>query len=316
VCAHTTRTQHARSGGQRYALRERIVYIGPAPPPPSPPPAPWYDAPPAPARPSWLGSAAPPGFQEEHTLRLPMQGTSTPLWDSLTFDPFFKLVWIGLDGDGLAFLDTKVSFMQLRWHQSLKANHVTIIPDGQGWVSSVADAAAVLINTWLSPGDELMRVPLGIGARASAYDSATSSAAFVLTNGSVTVLASPSGARRGTVDLRARGARASEHALQSPRCDGAGNVYVAMPYDNKIAKINLRTSPPTLVTTWNTRPCFYPTGMDIDVANGRLFVGCAVRSAHHNLSRGVRISHVHALAPAPASAPGRGGAHAGGAGHG
>jgi hypothetical protein len=232
-----THTTHARSGGQRYALRERIVYIGPAPPPPSPPQAPWYDAPPAPARPTWLGSAAPPGFQEEHLLRLPMQGTSTPLWDSLTFDPFFKLLWIGLDGDGLAFVDTKVSFMQLRWHQSLKANHVTIIPDGMGWVSSVADSAAVLINTWLSAGDEIKRVPLGVGARASAYDGATSTISFVLTNGSVAVLASPSGARRGMVDLRARGARASEHALQSPRSDGAGNLYVAMPYDNKARAI-------------------------------------------------------------------------------
>ncbi len=43
----------------------------------------------------------------------------------------------------------------------------------------------------------------------------------------------------------------------------------------QVAKIDLRTR--TVAALWDTRPCLYPTGMDIDLDNHRLFLGCAVR---------------------------------------
>jgi hypothetical protein len=221
-----------RSGGQWHALRVKIVFVGPAPPPPAPPPAPWYDAPPAPERPAWLTAGA-PGFKEDHLLRLPSQAVSTPLWADMTFDALSKILWVALEGDGLAYVNTNHNFLQLVWLQGLRGNHLGIVPDGNGWLSSVADQAAIRVNTWLDPGRELKRVPLGAGARASAYDGATRTVAFTLTNGSVAVLDDASGRVLGGVVLRAANSRGVTHALQSPRTDNNGNLYVALPFDNK-----------------------------------------------------------------------------------
>jgi hypothetical protein len=261
-----------------------------------------------------------------------MQAISTPLWDAVTFDPLTRITWLGLEGDGLAYVDTKSSFMQLRWLQNLRANHLTIVADGMGWLSSVPDKAAVRINTWLNPGQELLRVPFEAGARASAVCGLTGTVSFVLTNGSVAVLNSASGAPVGAVRLTTAGGAAAAHALQSPCTDGEGNLFVAMPYDNKarapncpgtpstagcshashiaqVAKINLRApGGPAVAALWDTRPCFYPTGMAIDIANDRLFVGCAVRPAHRqsSCSAALMLSRAHAGCCC---------AHAGGAGH-
>ena len=268
----------------------------PGPPAPESPPAPWVDAPPSPPRPDWVTSAA-PAFEEVRALKMPV-GHSTPSWDSITFDPFFKICWLALDGDGFAYVDMKHSFFyQLIWLPDLRGNHITMVSDGQAWVSSVPDQAAILINAWTSLGVEMKRVPLGAGARASAFDSGSNRMAFALTNGSVAVLDSPSGQLRGCVMLRPPTASFSDHALQSPRMGNGGFLYVAMPYDNKaralaacpalqagltctaqqVAKVDMRSTPPKLVSLWDTRPCVLPTGMDIDLRNNRIFVGCAVR---------------------------------------
>jgi DNA-binding beta-propeller fold protein YncE len=54
--------------------------------------------------------------------------------------------------------------------------------------------------------------------------------------------------------------------------DGEGNLFMALRDRNSVAKIDARAR--KLVAEWKTEGCEQPTGIDLDKANQRIFVGC------------------------------------------
>src|SRR5574337_124460 len=60
--------------------------------------------------------------------------------------------------------------------------------------------------------------------------------------------------------------------LESPTADGQGNLFVAQRDKNSVIRIDARQRKVT--AEWKAAGCDEPTGLGMDVANKRLFVGC------------------------------------------
>jgi DNA-binding beta-propeller fold protein YncE len=73
-------------------------------------------------------------------------------------------------------------------------------------------------------------------------------------------------------DAKAEGEIALPGAPETPVSDGKGHVYINLEDKAQIAVVDMRTR--KVVTTWNLAGCVEPTGLAMDLANGKLFSGC------------------------------------------
>ncbi|MDB5448086.1 MAG: hypothetical protein JWQ97_3403, partial [Phenylobacterium sp.] len=122
----------------------------------------------------------------------------------------------------------------------------------------------------LSTLQTLARVKLGEGADAAFYEPATGQVAFTLGDTQELVLLDARTAKpTGRVHMNAE-------ELEAVASDGQGFLYVNERDKNAVGKVDARRH--TLVAEWPVAGCEAPTGIAMDRAAGRLFIGC--RGAH------------------------------------
>jgi DNA-binding beta-propeller fold protein YncE len=111
----------------------------------------------------------------------------------------------------------------------------------------------------------IARIPTGSKPDAVLYD-AFSRRVFVANNdgASLTVVDPASQKAVGTVALAG--------APETVQSDGAGKLYVNLEDTNQVQVVDARTL--KVLATWSLAPHATPTGMAIDAAHNRLFVGC------------------------------------------
>lgn len=158
---------------------------------------------------------------------------------------------------------------------------VAIAPEfGRGFTSNGKSGASTMFDpATLKP---LATIKTGDGPDSIIYDPA-SRRVFTFNGHSsdATAIDVSSGAAVGTVPLGGR----PEFAA----ADGKGRVYVNLEDKSAVAVIDSLTL--SVTAQWNLSPCVEPSGMAMDTANRRLFIGCANKMmAVVNADNGVVIS--------------------------
>ena len=193
----------------------------------------------------------------------PLKGAH-PNWDYLTFDPARSRLFIGRREGGVTVYDVKRRQVIGAIQNSGGANIAALVPTvGRGYTAN-ADGSTTVFD--LATLKTLSRTKLGEGADAAFFEPATGQLAFTM------------GDTRQLTFIDAATARVTGHVvldaeeIEGVTADGRGFLYVAERDRNRVAKIDARTH--ALVAEWPVAGCEMPTGMALDAANGRVFVGC------------------------------------------
>ncbi len=212
--------------------------------------------------------AAAPGQAPARVYRLdkavPFKGKA-PGWDYLTLDPRTGRLFIGRRADGVTVYDTRRGQVLTAIARSEKANGVALVPEfDRGYTANGDGTTTVFV---LSTLKTLARVKLGDSADAAFYDSF--SKRVIVTRGDdhrLSFLDARTG--RPTGDLKL-----DSDQLEAVALDGHGGVFVAERDRNSVAKVDPVKL--TLIAEWSIGGgCVSPTGMAMDAANQRLFIGC------------------------------------------
>jgi DNA-binding beta-propeller fold protein YncE len=185
-------------------------------------------------------------------------------WDYVTVDPDARRVYVShatevdvLDADSGAIVG-KIA--------ELKGVHgIAIAPEfSRGFISNGQSGTITIFDTKTlkKVNDEL---PAGKNPDSIVYDPATQRIfAFNGGNSSATVIDAELGSIVGTVTLQGK----PEFAA----ADGANAMYVNIEDKSAIARIDTRKL--LVEQVWKLAPCEEPSGMAMDRASRRLFVGC------------------------------------------
>jgi DNA-binding beta-propeller fold protein YncE len=144
------------------------------------------------------------------------------------------------------------------------ANVAALVPEvGRGYTAN-DDGSTTIFD--LATLKTLMRQKLGDGADAAFYEPATKQLAFTMGDSQQLTFTDAASAKvTGHVHIDAK-------ELEGVAVDGQGLLYVAERDTKRVAKVDARRH--ALVAEWDVPNCAQPTGMAIDAAHGRLFVGC------------------------------------------
>jgi DNA-binding beta-propeller fold protein YncE len=141
---------------------------------------------------------------------------------------------------------------------------VAIAPDlGRGFASDGGDNTVTVFD--LASLKTMARLPVGTKPDGIVYDP-VSHRAFAFNGGSndATAIDGVTGTIAGTVALGGR--------PEFPAADGQGNIFVNIEDKSEIVEFDSRTL--AIENRWPLAPCEEPSGLAIDAAHGRLFVGC------------------------------------------
>ncbi len=212
-----------------------------------------------PARARAAEAGAESGYRLIKTMPLPGGG----FWDYLTADSAARRLYVTRGTEVLAVdMDSLTVTGRIT---GLKGVHgVALAPElGKGFISDgKADSVVIFDPATLKKTGE---VKAGQGPDAIAYDPASRRVfAFNGHSGDCTVIDAAKGTALKELPLPGR--------PETGAADGKGRVYVNLEDKSKIAVIDSLAMEVT--AQWNLAPCEEPSGMGIDAAGGRLFVGC------------------------------------------
>lgn len=187
-----------------------------------------------------------------------------PGWDYLTMDSLRGYLFIGRRAAGVSVYDIKARKEVRKIDNSEGANIATLVPSvGRGYTAN-GDGSTTVFD--LKTLNTLDRIKLGDGADAAFFDAATSQVVFTMGDTQqLTFIDAATGKVTGHVKTEA-----SE--LEGVAPDGQGNLFVAERDVNRVAVVNAKTH--VMTTEWLLPGCEQPTGMALDHADHRLFVGC------------------------------------------
>lgn len=210
--------------------------------------------------------AAPaPGYRLESAVVL--KGAS-PSWDYLTIDPVHGHLFIGRRSAGVIVYDTITHKLVGTIDNSGGANIARLAPDLDRGFTANEDGSTTIFQ--ISNLKTLGRVKLGPAADAAFFEPVTGQVVYTLGDSHELVfLDARTAAITGRVTIAA-------DELEAAVADGRGYLYVNERDRNRIAKVDARSH--KVVAEWPTTGCDMPTGLDIDAASRRLFVGC--KGAH------------------------------------
>jgi DNA-binding beta-propeller fold protein YncE len=193
----------------------------------------------------------------------PLKGAH-PAWDYLTFDPARSYLFIGRRAGGVTVFDVRKRRIVGDIQSSAGANIAALVPTvGRGYTAN-DDGSTTVFD--LASLKTLARIKLGEAADAAFFEPATSQVVFTM------------GDTRQLTFIDAATARVTGHVvldageIEGVAVDGRGFLYVAERDRNRVAKVDARTH--ALVAEWPVAGCEMPTGMALDAASGRVFVGC------------------------------------------
>ena len=208
---------------------------------------------------------AAPGYRLESAVTL--KGAS-PAWDYLAVDPARSYLFVARRGAGVTVYDTKAGQPVTTIADSAGANIAALVPDADRGYTANEDGSTTVFK--LSSLQTLQRVKLGEAADAAFYEPATGQVVFTLGDTHELVLLDAKTARQtARVHMNAE-------ELEAVATDGQGFIYVNERDKNAVGKVDARRH--ALVAEWPLAGCEAPTGIAMDRAAGRLFIGC--RGAH------------------------------------
>jgi DNA-binding beta-propeller fold protein YncE len=206
-------------------------------------------------------SAAEPVYRLDRAI--PLKGAQ-PAWDYLTFDAARGYLFIGRRAAGVTVYDVRKNRLVGQIANSEGANIATLAPQaGRGYTAN-ADGTTTIFD--LSTLKTLSRAKIGESADAVFYDPATGQLAFTMGDQQkIAFVDAATGKPTGETHLDAE-------EIEGVAPDGQGLLYAAERDKDRVARIDARTH--ALLGEWPLAGCAMPTGVAIDPAHKRLFVGC------------------------------------------
>ena len=187
-----------------------------------------------------------------------------PSWDYLTFDASRSYLFLGRRAAGVTVYDVAAHKVVGQVEHSEGANAATLAPEfGRGYTAN-GDGTSTVFD--LATFKAIDRIKLGGTADAAFYDPATKQMAF--TRGDEHELTFVD-AKMGTVTGRLH---MEAEELEGVAPDGRGGLYVIERDLAKIAKVDAAAH--KVVAEWPIAKCELPTGLAMDRAANRLFIGC------------------------------------------
>lgn len=188
-------------------------------------------------------------------------------WDGVSLDPVKSRLYIGLRKEGLQVFDLKTKKVVKTIAGTEGSSGGTLIPDFDLGISNNAPGSITPFK--LSTGKAAAPIAMGGELEDSVFDPATKRLVVKMgATGDATelaVLEVPSLKKIGTVKVPSK-------RLDGSAVDGQGNLFIDARDKNAVFRIDMKTLQVT--AEWKIDGCEVPSGMDIDPANKRLFVGC------------------------------------------
>jgi len=209
---------------------------------------------------SFILAAEAPGYKVSQKLGIGGEGG----WDYVTVDPAARRVYVS-HATKVVVLDADGGNVVGEIPDTPGVHGIALAPElNRGFVSNGRSSTITIFDMKTLKRIEDVK-STGENPDAILYDPASRRVlAFNGRTGNATVLDASSGKVEGTISLAGK----PEFAAS----DGAGRVFVNIEDKSTIAQIDPRKM--TVEKTWPLAPCEEPSGMAIDRAHGRLFVGC------------------------------------------
>ena len=211
-------------------------------------------------------------FPNYHLLKTVSVPSSASGWDYPTFDPATKQLFVGHRLDGVEVFDTLHNFRMKKVPDTKATNDIALIPEFGLGVAAANTGTLTVFK--LSDLSEVKKIKVGDDLDSSAYDPATHRLVPVNANTTadgkgqtLNVLGVPDFGQVGSVVVPSTDL---EHSV----ADGQGNIYFAAQDTNSIIKLDMKTLTITANYPTSGAGCTEPTGLALDPATQRLFIGC------------------------------------------
>ena len=207
------------------------------------------------------GRPAVPAYHIVKRIPIPGEGG----WDYLTIDPVARRLYVS-HATRVVVLDADADTIVGEIPNTMGVHGVALAPDlGRGFTSNGRDSSVTIFDARTLAVIANVKVT-GRNPDAIVYDSATHRV-FTFNGGSdnATALDARTGAVVGTIPLGGR--------PEFSTVDGAGRLWVNLEDKSSVVRVNTRAL--TAGAPWPLAPCEEPSGMAIDRASHRLFIGCS-----------------------------------------
>lgn len=187
-----------------------------------------------------------------------------PEWDYLAWDAARARLFIGRRDAGLTVYDPATRRVAATIAESAGAGAATLVPQLDRGFSVNEDGSLTAFT--LSTLRTTKRVKFAEDADSAVYEPATGQ--LLLLSGDskrITFIDARTLAVRGTLTTVSA-------KLEAAAADGSGRVFIAMRDRNAVLTVDARTR--TISAEWPLAGCAQPTGLALDSARHRLFVGC------------------------------------------
>lgn len=185
-------------------------------------------------------------------------------WDYLTLDPSSRRLFISR-GTHVMVVDADSGKIVGDIPETAGVHGVALAPEfGRGFTSNGRSNSVTIFE--LKTLKAIATVETGQNPDAILYDAATKRVfTFNGRSGDATAIDAAKGSVAGTIALGGK----PEFAV----ADGTGRVYVNIEDKSEVAALDSRAL--SLLSRWPLAPCEEPTGMAMDRAHQRLFIGCS-----------------------------------------
>jgi DNA-binding beta-propeller fold protein YncE len=207
------------------------------------------------------GAGAQPFYRLESAVTLP---GAQPAWDYLVFDAARGFLFIDRRGDGVTVYDTAASKVVGQIEQSNGANATALIPEFDRGYTTNGDGSTTIFK--LSTLKTIARVKLGDSADAAFYEPVSKLLAYMMGDEhKITFVDAATGEVSGRLTT-------TSQELEAAAADGKGVLFVAERDRDAILRVDAAHR--AVLGEWKIAGCHQPTGLTLDRAGGRIFVGC------------------------------------------
>ncbi|MEA3004306.1 MAG: hypothetical protein QOH81_3094 [Sphingomonadales bacterium] len=213
------------------------------------------------ASPAAPPAAAAPVYRLSSELALPGKA---PGWDYVTYEAKRGYLFLGRRKAGVTVVDSRTNKVVTTIANSVGANVALPVPELDRGYTANGDGSTTVFQ--LSTLRTLARVHLGEAADAVFFDPATRQLVFTFGDTKELIFLDPK-----TNAVSARLPMAAEE-LEGVAMAGDGTLWVNERDITRIAHVDNRTH--KVIAEYDLPGCTLPTGLAIDTANKRLFVGC------------------------------------------
>jgi DNA-binding beta-propeller fold protein YncE len=185
-------------------------------------------------------------------------------WDALTVDPAARRLYVS-NSTRVVVLDADTGAVVGEVADTPHVHGIALVPERHlGFTSNGGDGTVSVFD--LRTFETIRKVPAGRNPDAILYDPASRKVyAFNGRSGDATII-DPAESAKPPATLAIGG------KLEFGVADGLGRIYLNVEDQSEVAVID--TAKPEVVARWPLAPGAEPTGVAIDVAHHRLFVGC------------------------------------------